>query len=152
MDRRTLVPRIADKSRENVLFADSVSFQLDRAFHEKCRYECNTLVYLLPENQTDKVQPVDSGVGWTMKKKIEQSLDKWLEIEDNIDKWHDNLTAKERRIPMTKWVGDAWDELQCYQDFFSKAFQRTGYLMTIHGSEDYLIKPQEAMKAMSFKT
>ena len=77
-----------------------------------------------------------------MKKKIEQSLDKWLEVEDNIDKWHDKLTAKERRILMTKWVGDAWNELQCYQDFFRKAFQRTGCLMTIDGSEDYLIKPQ----------
>ena len=42
---RTLDPGIADKSRENVLFADNVSFQLDRAFHEKCRDECNTLVY-----------------------------------------------------------------------------------------------------------
>ena len=41
---RTLVPGIADKSIENVLFADNVSFQLDRAFHEKCRDECNTLV------------------------------------------------------------------------------------------------------------
>ena len=56
---RTLVPGIADKSRQNVLFADNVSFQLDRAFHEKCGDECNTLVYLLPENQTDKVQPVE---------------------------------------------------------------------------------------------
>ena len=82
--------------------------------HEKCRDECNTLVYLLPENQTDKVQPVDAGVGWTMEKKIEHSLDnKWLEVEDNIDKRHDKLTAKKKacRILMTKWVGEAWDEL-----------------------------------------
>ena len=52
------------------------------------------------------------------------------------------MSAKERRILMTKWTGDAWDDMQHYKDIFRKAFERTGCLMTVDGSGDDLICPQ----------
>ncbi len=86
---RTLMPGIADKKHENVLFADNVSFQTEKVFHETCREKCNTIVYMLPDSQTDKAQPIDAGIGRLFKKKIEDQMDKWLDDEDNIEKPHD---------------------------------------------------------------
>ena len=42
-----------------VLLADNVGFQQAQAFHVPCR-QMITVVYLLPDNHTDKVQPVDA--------------------------------------------------------------------------------------------
>ncbi|XP_065060635.1 uncharacterized protein LOC135687930 [Rhopilema esculentum] len=138
----TLVPGVADKSKESVIFADNVSFQLRKEFHEACRTKCNAVVYMLPEYQTDKVQPIDAGIGRFMKLKIGNALDKWLEIDEKVEKWHGKMSAKERRILMTKLAGDAWDEMQHYKDIFRKAFKRTGCLMTVDGSGDNLVRPQ----------
>ena len=65
-----LIPGISDKKNENILFADNVSFQLLEGFHQVCRKKANMIVYMLPPNQTDKVQPIDQGEGYLMKKKI----------------------------------------------------------------------------------
>ena len=139
---RTLMPGIEDKKNENVLFADNVSFQTEKVFHETCREKCNTIVYMLPDSQTDKVQPIDAGIGRMFKKKMEDEMDKWLDDEDNIEKWHDKISARQRPILMTRWAGQAWEELQKYEDIFKKSFERTGCLLTIDGSDDQLIKPQ----------
>ena len=50
---RTLMPGILDTRKESVLFADSVSFQTEKEFHEILRKKSNVIVYLLPQNQTD---------------------------------------------------------------------------------------------------
>eukprot|EP00794_Sanderia_malayensis_P014570 gene14571-16073_t len=107
--RNTLTPGVKNE-KENVLFADNVSFQLAEAFHRECRTKINTIVYLLPPNHTDKVQPIDAGFGKTLKAKIGESMERWLEKEDHIDKWHGKISAKERRVLMTEWVGEAWEE------------------------------------------
>ena len=49
---------LKDDPAEKVLFADNVGFQQAQNFHEGFR-DLNTIVYLLPENHTDKVQPID---------------------------------------------------------------------------------------------
>ena len=56
---KILVPGIPDKTSENVLFADNVNFQTEKRFHSICRKKANTVVYMLPANQTDRVQPID---------------------------------------------------------------------------------------------
>ena len=66
-----------------------------------CRKEINAIIYLLPENHTDKVQPEDAGFGKQMKAKIGEPMEKWLEEDENLDTWHDRLSAKQRRILMT---------------------------------------------------
>ena len=53
---------------------------------------------MLPENHTDKIQPVDAGCGWMMKLKIAAAMDRWLEKQDNLDKWHDKLSAKDWQV------------------------------------------------------
>ena len=55
------------------------------------------MVYLLPENYTDKVQPIDDGYGKMMKKKIGEQMEKWLEEEKNLEMWHDSIPAQDKK-------------------------------------------------------
>ena len=50
---------------------------------------------MLPENESDKVQPMDAGTGRLMKLKIGNTLDTWLEVNESIEKWHGKMKAKE---------------------------------------------------------
>ena len=61
-----------------------------------------TIFYLLPDSQIDKVQPIDAVIERMFKKKKENEMDKWLDDEENIEKWHDKISARQRRILMTK--------------------------------------------------
>ena len=62
-------------------------------------------------------------------------MDRWLETDDNLDKWHDKLSAKDRRIVMTQWSGEAWSELKENKGFLKRLFEKTGSLLTIDVSE-----------------
>ena len=130
-----------DFNTEKVLFADNVGFQQTQAFHEACR-EMNTIVYLLPDNHTDKVQPVDAGFGRMIKQKIGEAMQMWLEKEENLEMWHDKISAKNRRILMTQWTGHAWRELVSKPVFIRKLFEKTGCLITADGSQYEKIRPQ----------
>ena len=77
-----------------------------------------------------------------LKSKIGEEMDKWLEEEDNLQMWHDKITARQRRVLMRKWTGAAWWVLSKDKDFIKRLFQKTGCLITIDGSDDDLINPQ----------
>ena len=139
---RTLIPGVGNSPDEKVIFADNVGFQQDKEFHQVCRKKMNAVVYLLPENHTDKVQPIDAGCGKMMKTKIGEAMERWLEEDENLEMWHDKLSAKKRRILMTKWTAAAWKELSADQLLFKRLFQKTGCLITADGSDDSSIRPQ----------
>ena len=139
--KRTLIPGIGTSPKEKVIFADNVGFQPEKGFHESCRREINAIIYLLPENHTDKVQPIDAGFGKKMKAKIGEAMEEWLEEEENLDMWHDSLSAKQRKILMTQWTGKAWRKLSSDKMFAKKLFMKTG-LMTANSSDVDMIKPQ----------
>ena len=103
----TLMSGIGKSPDENVIFADNVGFQQDKQFHEACRKKLNAMVYLLPENHTDKVQPIDAGCGKILKTKIGEAIERWLKEDDNLDLWNDKITAKTRRILLAKWTAQA---------------------------------------------
>ena len=140
--RETLVPAIGNEQDEKVIFTDNVGFQQSKTFHQECRNEINISVYMLPENHTDKVQPIDAGCGKMMKTKIAAEMEKSLEEDQNLEKWHDKISAKERRVLMTKWTAAAWKELCQYKNFFGRLFEKTGCLIIVDGSEDHKISPQ----------
>eukprot|EP00794_Sanderia_malayensis_P013396 gene13396-14769_t len=108
--RMTLIPALESDNQEKVLFADHVGFQLSQQFHDICRSKINTVVYMLPANHTEKVQPIDAGCGMMMKKKIGEAMERQLEDETNLELWHDKLSGGRRRVLMTKWTGD--DKIQ----------------------------------------
>eukprot|EP00794_Sanderia_malayensis_P013638 gene13638-15064_t len=139
--KNTFAPAVCKKS-ENVLFLDNLSCQMTQQFHSACKQFASTLVYPLPPGETDKCQPVDQGEGYMIKQLIGQELDKYLEEDDNLEKWQTSLTAGERRILLTKWVGEAWEKLNTNLSYRKKLFQKTGLLMTADGSDDELIRPE----------
>ena len=112
-------------------------------FHSVCRELASTVVYPLPPDETDKCQPVDQGVGNLIKELMGKELDKYLEKEDNLNKWQSSLSAGERRILITQWLAEAWQTRSTnYPENSKRLFQKTGLLMTANGSDDKLIKPE----------
>lgn len=138
---KTLVPGVGKSGEEKVIFADNVTFQQEKQFHGACRRELNAIVYLLPEIHSDKIQPIDAGCGVMFKTKMGEEMDEWFESEDNLELWHDKLSAIEGRILMTKWAGALWRKLVKDQAFIKKLFQ-TGCLITMDGTEDDVIRLQ----------
>ena len=65
-------------------------------------------------------------------------MDTWL---GNNDK---KLRAKDRRILITHWVGEAWEKLKSpkYDASRWKCLERTGCLLTADGSVDDKVKPE----------
>ena len=77
-----------------------------------------------------------------MKAKIGEEMEKWLEEDENLDMWHDSISAKKRRILMTQWTGEVWRKLSSDKMFVKKLLMKTGCLMTADGSDDEMIRAQ----------
>ena len=116
--KETLIPALNSDDKEKVLFADNVGFHLSKEFHDICRKTINTVVYMLPASHTDKVQPIDAGCGMMMKQKIGEAMERWLENKANLELWHDKISAKMIRVLMTRWTGEAWQEINEDNVFF----------------------------------
>ena len=95
---------------------------------------------MLPENHTDKIQPIDAGCGRMMKLKIAAAMDRWLEKEDNLDKWHDKLSAKDWQVLMTQWTREACTERKQNGEFLMIFFDKTGCLITVDQVQEMIKK------------
>ena len=58
------------------------------------------------------------------KTKIGEEMDKRLEEKDDLELWRDKITARQRRILMTKWACAAWRELVKDKEVLSRDFSR----------------------------
>ena len=58
------------------------------------------------------------------KTKIGEEMDKRLEEKDNLELWRDKITARQRRILMTKWACAVWRELVKDKEVLSRDFSR----------------------------
>ena len=53
---------------------------------------------------------MDAGAGRMLKVEVGKQLDIWLGQSDILDKWESNaLTASDRRVLITQWVGAAME-------------------------------------------
>jgi hypothetical protein len=82
---------------------------------------------------------------------VATSLDYCLEDAAFNSKWQDGkFTASERRVLMTEWVGEAWEQI-CSDRYIHRYFQKTGCLLgttqpsfnkiNIQGLKDYVFTP-----------
>ena len=69
-----------------VLFCDNLSSQQSEEFKAAVA-DLKGVVWFLPKNATDIVQPVDAGYAQILKVLVKQAFDRWLENDDNADKW-----------------------------------------------------------------
>lgn len=93
---------------------------------------------LLPTNVTDMIQPIDQHVGIDITKRVVgKLLAKLIEEEEFQKRWmgidgHPTYPAKERRILVTKFLGEAWAEFCATKDCESLGLA-TGCLMPVLG-------------------
>jgi len=83
-----------------VLFCDNLTGQVVTEFKEPVAKLGGVVWYGLP-GATDLWQPVDAGYAQILKTLIGQAQRKWLDDEENAEKWYGHETsfsAKERRI------------------------------------------------------
>ena len=65
-------------------------------------------------NATDLWQPVDAGSRELLKVFPKQEHNRWLDCDEKADRWYGNtepFSAKERRILITHWIGNACNKL-----------------------------------------
>ena len=130
---------IAAPEEQSILFADNLYGQTTEDFKRVLK-ECNTLLWLLPPKCTDEVQPVDAGYGRLFKVLVGKSLDAWLLNGGNVERWESNkLTASDRRVLITQWVGEAAKQIDSDIRYRRRLFEKTGLAMTEDGSDDNLI-------------
>ena len=130
---------IAAPEEQSILFADNLYGQTTEDFKRVLK-ECNTLLWLLPPKCTDEVQPVDAGYGRLFKVLVGKSLGAWLLNGDNVERWESNkLTASDRRVLITQWVGEAAKQIDSDIRCRRRLFEKTGLAMTADGSDDNLI-------------
>jgi hypothetical protein len=143
--RGTLEPVVKNEDRF-VLFCDNLSAQKSEEFKEAVA-KCGGVVWYGLPNATDVWQPVDAGPAQLLKVFVGQMQRKWLEDDENSELWYGHekgFSAKERRILITHWCGEAWKKLMTdeYHQFLFHAWQKTGCLLTADGSDDNLVEPE----------
>ena len=141
---RTLKP-VVEKESRFVLYCDNLAGQNTPEFREAVSKLGGVVWYGL-KNGTDLWQPVDAGYAEKLKTMIKHSFFDWLDDDDNSDKWYgtESFTASERRVLLTKWIGDAYRKLidGKWDSFRNRMFEKTGCLITADGSGDSQIQPE----------
>lgn len=110
-------------------------------FHKKAGDLGMSLCYT-PEACTDLVAVTDCGLGNEVKRRMTRLYRDDLESPGRLEKWKNGLiSASERRILMTKWLGEAWHDFTTnHQSKITAAFKHCGMYNAIDGSENHLIK------------
>ena len=128
------------------LLCDNLGAQVADEFKEKVAQTSGVVWYGL-KNATDLWQQVDAGYAQLLKVFVKQAHHDWLDCDESAERWHGNtepFSAKERRILLTHWCGDAYNKLiqPEYDAFRWKIWQKTGGLLTADGSDDELVAPE----------
>jgi hypothetical protein len=130
-------------NRPVMLFADNLDAHCwEEDLNEFAR--ANVLVVFVVPGCTDAIQPIDAGIGQSIRIYIGQELDAWLMVNDNLDKWESGFTASERRVLMTNLLARAVTKLQGDDSLRVKCFERTGCLLRLNADmeHDAKVKPQ----------
>lgn len=90
---------------------------------------------------------VDAGYAQALKSLVAIEHREWLDYDNNCERWFNNevaYTAKERRVLITQWAGQAWKKLNTakYDKMRWRCWEATGALITADGSDDEKIKPK----------
>lgn len=95
-----------------------------------------------PPECTTFMQAGDGGLGRNTKFLVNKHFEHWLQDDVHLDKWKNgSFTASEKRILITQFVGEAWEEMFLSGKYHPTSyFEKTGTLLTLDGSKDAKIK------------
>ena len=84
---------------------------------------------------TSRVQVVDVMVNKPFKDEVRRLFENHL--DSNFERYVEGkISASERRVLMTKWVGEAWSKVGKMKDSIIRSFKKCGLSVALDGSED----------------
>ena len=130
------------KNKKRILGMDNWSPQNNEDYHANAKKNNTKLAYT-KENCTDEIAVTDKGPGNEIKKRVTNCFRKDLESsQQRLEEWKNGeVSAGERRILFTKWLGDSWEDYCTnHQDQITLAFKKCGMFNDINGRENHLVK------------
>ncbi|CAB1098731.1 unnamed protein product [Ectocarpus sp. CCAP 1310/34] len=135
----------------SILIMDNLHAQTTDEIMEYLATQFNTLAWYGPSECADEVQSVDAGAGRFLKVEVGRKMDTWLEQSDNLERWEiASLTASDRRVLITRWIGAAMARLNSQQAFRYRLFEKCGKTITVDGSGDDRITLEGLDKSYTF--
>ena len=126
---------------EVLLGLDNLGTQKTQQYQEYAVKHGIDLIYT-PESCTDAVAVTDRNLGQLVKRKMHELFKK--DFEANVDDWiNGKITASQRRIKYTHWLGTVWKEITSSPEYISTvftAFQRCGMCNAKDGSDNKEVK------------
>ena len=93
-----------------------------------------TLLIDIPPGCTSRVQPLDVSVNKPFKYAVRTQFEKHL--NDNLTLYTEGkIPASERRVLLTRWVGNAWDHICSNREMVKRSLKKCGINVNIDGSE-----------------
>ena len=118
---------------EMLLVADRA--QKTEAIIKLLKERCNTEIEFVPPGATSLVQPVDVVFNAPFKAAVDKLATDHL--HSNVEAYlRGEINASQRRILLTKWIGQAWEEVSSNKEMVQHSFKKCGIAVAIDGSED----------------
>ena len=94
----------------------------------------------IPGGTSGFVQVCDTVVNRSLKARIEELADQY--IDEHEREWIEGkYSVGQRRVLLTKWVGQAWDDMHAEDsEMIRQAFEQVGLGLPVDGSQDHKIK------------
>ena len=105
--------------------------------------ESHTSVTYVPGGCTSLVQPVDVSFNKPFKSAVERQATQHM--QENLDAYvYGRINASARRVLITKWVGQAWEEVCVDKEMIARSFRKYGISVPIdEGLDDYAVEEEE---------
>jgi hypothetical protein len=132
-------PYFVQEKEPRLLCLDAFAPQMTQQLRDEFK-KLNCTTSYIPGGCTGFVQPLNVSLNKPLKALVAQAA------ADHADKFYNRyavggFTVGERRVLLTQWVGDAWDELHVkYKKTIIETFQRVGLTLNPDGSEDHKLK------------
>ena len=125
------------KNRSKLLVIDEHRGQTTAKVKEILDRECKTVITLVLPGATSKIQPLDVAFNKEFKDAVDHRLST-AHMSSDLDSFAaGKVTAGQRRILFTKWVGQAWKETSAkLRETVAHAFVKCGIALPIDGSRD----------------
>ena len=126
------------EGRNKLLVADMHHAQTTSDVYQMLEKDCRTSVALVPPGTTSLIQPLDVAINADFKTVVARLQNQHM--HDNLSMYVENkLKVSDRRILITKWVGQAWSEVSAKKDQIKRAFEKCGIAVPIDGTGDKYI-------------